>query len=407
MRTLLLLFGVFVFNNASAQRVCATYNPQSQRPEDNHHISTSNVAARDTIANEIITIPVVVHVVYNTNIQNISDAQIFSQIASLNQDFSLMNSNSSGIPAAFLSKAADVKIQFMLAKFDPMGRPTNGIVRKSTNKVSFKTDDAVKFSGAGGSDIWDSKQYLNIWVCNQEGNSLGYSSVPGSSPDRDGVVINYNVFGTTGVLRAPFNKGRTATHEIGHWLGLRHIWGDSNCGSDDVDDTPRQKSSNFGTPSFPHLSDCSVNGYGDMFMNYMDLTDDAVMNMFTNGQKIKMRSLFAINGFRNEMLSSKGIGEVEVANAPLPGNPVEEPVANISVKIYPNPASNFLNIEFTESADFNIIPATLYNSQGVPMKKLIIENKKTSVGISDLKPGVYFLRVGVSKGSEVLKVVKI
>ncbi|MEO5968263.1 MAG: M43 family zinc metalloprotease, partial [Ferruginibacter sp.] len=274
MRTFLLLFGVFVFNNASAQRVCAIYNPDNFRPESSQQSSTASAGARDTSLNEVISIPVVVHVVYNNNIQNISDEQVVSQITSLNNDFRLLNANASGIPAAFKSNAADVRIQFVLAKYDPMGRPTNGIVRRNTNKTSFRTDDAVKFTAAGGSDAWDTYHYLNIWVCSQEGNSLGYSSIPGSQPDRDGVVINYNVFGTTGVLKAPFNKGRTATHEIGHWMGLKHIWGDANCGSDDVDDTPRQKSFNYGMPSFPHLSDCSINGYGDMFMNYMDLTDD-------------------------------------------------------------------------------------------------------------------------------------
>lgn len=407
MRTFLLLFGVFVFNNASAQRVCATYNSQSFRPETSQQSSTSNVGARDTIANEIITIPVVVHVVYNTSIQNISDAQIASQILSLNNDFRLLNSNAAYIPAPFKSVAADVRIQFVLAKFDAMGRPTNGIVRRSTNKVSFKSDDAVKYTAAGGSDSWDASHYLNIWVCNQEGNSLGYSSVPGSQPDRDGVVINYNVFGTTGVLKAPFNKGRTATHEIGHWMGLNHIWGDSNCGSDDVDDTPRQKSFNYGMPSFPHLSDCSVNGYGDMFMNYMDLTDDAGMNMFTNGQKIKMRSLFALNGLRNEMLNSKGIGEGQIAGAPLP-NPTEEVITvEVSVKVFPNPAASIINIEFSEFADVNNVPAVLINAQGVVVKKVIVNNKKTSVSVSNLIPGIYFLRVGSGKSMKVLKVVKI
>ena len=407
MRTFLLLFGVFVFNNASAQRVCATYNSQSFRPETSQQASTSNVMARDTVANEIITIPVVVHVVYNNSVQNISDAQIASQITSLNNDFRLLNSNAVGIPAPFKVVAADVRIQFALAKFDPMGNPTNGIVRKSTNKVSFKTDDAVKFTGAGGSDAWDAKQYLNIWVCNQEGNSLGYSSVPGSQPDRDGVVINYNVFGTIGVLKAPFNKGRTATHEIGHWMGLSHIWGDSNCGSDGVDDTPRQKSFNYGIPSFPHLSDCSINGYGDMFMNYMDLTDDAGMSMFTNGQKIKMRSLFALNGFRNEMLSSKGNGEGHIAGAPLPNPTVEEVNVEVSVKVYPNPVASFINIEFSEMADVNNAQAVLINAQGVAVKRIIVNSKKTSVNVSDLMPGVYFLKLGDGKAKKVLKVVKI
>src|SRR5699024_2630864 len=135
-----------------------------------------------------------------------------------------------------------------------------GIVRKHTNVSSFMGEDGMKFSGSGGDDAWDSKRYLNIWVCSLFGRSLEYATPPGGPADKDGVVINFDVFGTTGSLRANFDKGRTATHEVGHWLGLRHIWGDETCGNDEVDDTPRQLSYNFNCPSFPHVTSCSPNG---------------------------------------------------------------------------------------------------------------------------------------------------
>jgi len=182
--------------------------------------------------NAVITIPVVVHVVYNTTTQNISDAQIQSQIDVLNEDFRKLNADRTLIPTDFSSVAADAEIQFCLAKRDPNGLSTTGIVRKSTTVTSFSSDDKVKSSTTGGSNAWPSSSYLNLWVCNLGGGLLGYAQFPGGPASTDGVVIGYTCFGRTGTAQAPFNKGRTGTHEVGHWLNLRHIWGDAACGSD-------------------------------------------------------------------------------------------------------------------------------------------------------------------------------
>ncbi len=251
----------------------------------------------------VVTIPVVVHVVYNTSSQNISDAQINSQIAILNQDFRKLNADISIVPSAFSGLAADCEIQFCLAQRDPNGNATNGIVRKSTTVTSFSSNDNIKRNANGGSDPWNTSAYLNIWVGNLSGGLLGYAQFPGGSAATDGVVILYTAFGNTGVAAAPFNKGRTATHEIGHWLNLRHIWGDATCGNDQVSDTPTQQTANYGCPSFPHVT-CSNGPNGDMFMNYMDYTDDACMVMFSAGQKTRM--LASLNTTRASLLSSLG-----------------------------------------------------------------------------------------------------
>ncbi len=257
----------------TAQRNCGTheYNVRNQHTvQISDQTSPAGYHNRDTVANEIITIPVVVHVLYHTANQNITNSQILSQLKVLNEDFRRMNADKANTPDAFKSVAADAKIMFCLAQINPAGRPASGIVRKYTTKEYFTVDDAMKFSAAGGDDAWDNKKYLNIWVCNIQNNVLGYASNPGSQADKDGVVIQFDAFGNTGTLRPGFNKGRTATHEIAHWMGLKHIWGDNSCGDDGIGDTPQQSGYNNSCPSIPHMSNCSPDANGDMFMNFMD-----------------------------------------------------------------------------------------------------------------------------------------
>ncbi|SHJ67688.1 Por secretion system C-terminal sorting domain-containing protein [Hymenobacter daecheongensis DSM 21074] len=251
------------------------------------------------------TIPVVVHVIYSNANENISDAQIASQIAVLNEDFRKLNSDVSKTPAAFAGLAADAGLQFVLAKRDPNGNATTGIERKSSTKTTWGTADAMKSTSTGGLNAWPASQYLNLWVCNIGGGILGYAQFPGGAASTDGVVIGPNYFGRTGYLSAPFNLGRTATHEVGHWLNLRHIWGDANCGNDLVSDTPTQQTSNAGCPAFPRRT-CGNTTNGDMFMNYMDYTDDACMYMFSTGQSTRMSALFATGGSRASLLTSLG-----------------------------------------------------------------------------------------------------
>jgi hypothetical protein len=254
----------------------------------------------------VITIPVVIHVVYKTAAQNISDAQINNQIETLNRDFRRTNLDAGNTPAAFKPLAADVEINFVLAKQDPNGNPTTGIVRKQTTTTIYSNDNMMS-SATGGSDIWDSKKYLNIYVCNIVDN-LGYAYYPGAPADIDAAVILYKAFGSIGTAEAPYHLGRTATHEVGHWLNLIHIWGDDKgaCnGSDEVADTPNQGGENTGCPTFPKFS-CSNGANGDMFMNYMDYCDDACMNMFSTGQKMRMKALFAPGGAREGLLTSNG-----------------------------------------------------------------------------------------------------
>jgi hypothetical protein len=261
------------------------------RMEDIERFIQERIASGDRVLlpDGSIQIPVVVNVLYKTNAQNISNAQIASQITVLNQDFSATNSDYSNIPSTFTGVASgDIDVSFVLVN----------TIRKKTNKTSWQTNDAMKKSSQGGINPTSPTTHLNIWVCNLAGGILGYAQFPGGNSATDGVVLDDNATGTTGTASAPFNKGRTATHEVGHWLNLRHIWGDATCGTDYVSDTPVHNTANYGCPSHPHYSTCSGTPI-EMTMNYMDYTDDACMYMFSAGQKTRMQAVFAPGGPRN------------------------------------------------------------------------------------------------------------
>ena len=238
-----------------------------------------------------VTIPVVVHVLYRTAKENISDAQIRSQIDVLNADYQASNPDKAKVPGVWSNLLIDSKIRFALATRTPLGKKTNGIVRKKTTRSQFLADDGVKSSKTGGANPWPSNRFLNIWACSLGDGLLGYAQFPGGPAATDGVVILNTAFGNTGTAKPPFGLGRTATHEVGHWLNLRHIWGDTDdcTGSDFVADTPGQQHPNRASPVFPHVS-CNNAPNGDMFMNYMDYVDDSAMVMFTRGQVARMHA---------------------------------------------------------------------------------------------------------------------
>jgi hypothetical protein len=263
----------------------------------------------------IITIPVVVHVVYSSPAENISAAQILTAIDIINKDYRRLNADTSATPSVFAAVAADCEIEFCLATSDPNGNSTSGITRTATSQTSFSggtfngvnwSNDGVKYTSQGGINAWNTSQYLNIWVCDLA-NLRGYAQFPGGPSSSDGVVIDYTRFGNIGTAAwAPFII-KTATHEIGHWLNLSHIWGNniletSNCGDDYCNDTPTESSSTYGIPTFPYNTNsiCNPGPNGEMFMNFMDYTD--CRNIFTQDQKTRMRA--AINLFRPAFLNT-------------------------------------------------------------------------------------------------------
>jgi PKD repeat protein len=270
-----------------------------QRLEELTEELAANPKPKGPGAKNVITIPVVYHIVWRQAAENISDNQIITQQAVLNEDFRRLNADASATLAQFQGVAADSEIEFCLAKRDPQGNPTTGIVRYQTNTASFSTNNGVKSAATGGANPWPVGQYLNIWVCNLSGGTLGYAQFPGGPANTDGVVLNYRYVGRGGSAQQPYAGGRTGTHEVGHWLNLRHIWGDANCGNDQVADTPPASGPHYGCP----LNAQSCGGL-NMVQNYMDYSDDNCMNLFTLGQKTRM--LAALTGPRASLLNSLG-----------------------------------------------------------------------------------------------------
>lgn len=245
------------------------------------------------------TIPVVFHIIYTNANENIPDEVISSQLAALNRDFNLQNADVANVPAEFQPAISNFEINFCLAAFDPWGVPTSGIQRRETAvDTFFSNQQNAKFFSLGGLDAWDRDRYLNIWVVPRlksapgGGTLLGYAAFPGGAANVDGVVIVTPAFGDKTIFNYPlisnvYNRGRTAVHEVGHWLSLKHIWGDAVCGNDGIDDTPVHDSANYGCPAYPFNSNCGGTLHSQMTMNYMDYVDDGCMFMFTNDQKTR------------------------------------------------------------------------------------------------------------------------
>ena len=330
------------------------------------------------------TIPVVIHVLYNNSDQNISDERIFSQIDVLNNDYNAINDEISSVPQEFENVIGNVGISFCLAQVDPNGNNCSGINRVYTDTEAFQGfNDSMKYSDSGGVDAWDTEQYLNIWVCELSGNTLGFATMPGDvsdSPELDGVVIDYKYFGVDlfSTDNPYYNLGRTGTHEIGHYFGLEHTFYAGCSDWDNCDDTPAISSPTYGCPSFPQQSCQSVN----MTMNFMDYTNDACMSMFTDCQANIM--IDVLLNERSNLLNN--------TNCNLSIDEIND-VSNLS--IYPNPVTDNLYLD-SQYTDISILD--IYG------RKLLLSHKinNTFLDVSFLPSGTYFIKLN----NRILKFVK-
>lgn len=346
----------------------------------------------DYTVTAVVTIPVVFHVVWNTTAESLNVNRLNDQLAVLNADYRKLNTDWSNTPSAWQGLVADCEVQFCLAQRDPSGNATTGITYTNTTVTSFSTNNAVKYNSQGGKNIWDRNKYLNIWVCDLGSGLLGYAQFPGGNSATDGVVIDYQYTGTTGAS-APFNKGRTATHEVGHWLNLRHIWADDNggCTSDDlVSDTPIQANYTFNCPSPSSVitDACQPSAPGIMWMNYMDYVDDACMYMFTTGQKTRITA--TLNGTRVSIKTSNG------CTPPSAG--VTE-YTSYAINIIPNPGSG----QFIVSSPVYSLKdcqVRVFDAVGKQMTNFQNGNSiEVKLDLSALPEGVYFLQLDNGTGT--------
>jgi hypothetical protein len=337
---------------------------------------------------EVLTIPVVVHVLWRQPAENISGAQIQSQIEVLNRDFRKLNDNLKETPGAFMGLAADVELEFCLATIDPLGNETDGITRTQTQVDNIgEADDWFK-DHRGGVAPWDNTKYVNIWVCDiGDDGTLGFASPPGTAdpPESDGLVIGHQFFGTIGTASASeFNDlGRTTTHEMGHYFNLEHLWGPDagGCGEDDfVDDTPLQDIESEECHRFPLFDDCTSSGSGIMFNNFMDYTDDICMTMFTRGQKDRM--LAAVNGPRSTLLNSNVCAPTTSARSYA--------FTQNAFKTFPNPAQNSMVISPMNQVASKQLKAELYSVLGHKELDFLIDGE-TDLDLSEVPNGIYLL----------------
>jgi hypothetical protein len=352
------------------------------------------------------TIPVIIHIIHNGEPigtgTNLSQQQIDSQLDVLNEDYRMMNADLINTPAPFLPLAADIGLNFAKATVDPNGNVLSiaGIERINRNTMSWTSppysmsyiDNTIK-----PQTIWNPYQYLNIWVVSLSGGMMGYSTLPANSglscmptgtadPLRDGVVIHYMAFGRTGVATAPFDKGRSATFEIGRWLGLRSYSAQSSC-DDCVSDTPPTSASHAGCPTFPHMgSSCSVGPNGDMFMNFMSYSDDACKSLFTQGQKARIDSTLTNGTFQSALRLSTTYQPAGI-----------EENNGLSASVYPNPAKDRITIKLPGAITGTV---AVYSAIGTKLLEMKIENTaQAEILLKDISSGVYMVQITAEKGS--------
>lgn len=393
-----------------------TSNPGYESDANDLYRKAVSMIDRGQRGGGVYQIPVVFHIIYNTPAENLSDDLAHSQIARLNMDYRRLNADTTDTRVEFLPVAADTEIEFYLAGVDPDGNPTNGITHTETSRSDFAIDpfnpasmDEMKMESTGGVAAWDTEKYLNIWVCDLIGTGslfqiLGFAFPPSiapnwpagsaaSSSEFEGVAIHYEVFGENNPLSvgtfATADMGRTAVHEVGHYLGLRHIWGDvlfgDGCTEDDgLEDTPNA-SANAGQMCNFSNNTCvdSPVDFPDMIENYMDYAEEQCMNLFTEDQVQIMQW----------MLDSARTG---LHTNPVEPSTVNDLVSSSNLSVFPNPATDRLTVQFNRVADFsNVVLVDVQGRVVADFPSANVMERSFNIDLSSTLNGVYLLSLNV------------
>lgn len=332
------------------------------------------------------TIPIVLHILYNNEEQRISYEQIYSQIEALNRDFNgltEMVEHEAVSAEGFGELIANIGLKFCLTAVDERGRDTSGVNYIPTERSDWSVDDAMKMEEIGGIKAWDTEKFLNIWIVDLKGIASGYAQMPGGIAETDGIVIDYNHFGTNGSAKYPFNEGKTLTHLIGNYLGLYSLWGYERCEDDYVDDTPIHNFENFGCPVYRHVSTCEGQSV-EMSMNFMDSSNDACMSMFTKGQKQRIVAMLSEGGPRNNLLSN--YKKIQCENQKTASNQSNE------ILIYPNPSKEDINIELPLASNYQTLNLQVLAPDGKIIYQTNLDNQNNKPLIIDkstLSDGLY------------------
>ena len=384
---------------ADAQPACG-FEPQRDPQIEQYTEGYVRNFLRNAQSRTVARIPVVFHIVWQTAAENVSDAEIQTQLAAINRDFRKRNADMSDVPINFARLAADCEIEFCLAQRDVLGRLTTGVVRQQTNIQNIGSEFAdsihrkIYYSEFNGDNAWNPSNYLNIWVCSFDGGINGLASSPAKALQRrseDGVVIDYRVFGSGS--REGRQRGRTLVHEIGHYFNLLHIWGsDDTCNDDDeVEDTPQQAAPSSGCPSFPKSSGCGNNG-GSMFMNFMDYSFDECSQIFSAGQKARMWA--TLTGFRADLLRG-------LACEPVTATADIAPEWSVS----PNPARSILTIQLPSTGVSTGRKVVLQNAMGQILLEKAAGTEGVECNVSTLPNGLYFVTLVVGNQRFMKKII--
>lgn len=346
------------------------------------------------------TIPVIFHIVYRTPQERVSRTQIQSQIDALNRDFNhevvTINHPAEQLENFINRRPERMDINFCLAEVKVGNRTFDGISYIETEKRRWRHNDTIKSKDHGGSDVFQPNRYLNVWVGHFVDSISGYAQMPGGLDETDGIAIDYRFFGQGGTAVAPYDEGKTLTHLVGNYLGLRELWNDrSPCSDDGIFDTPIHNAPNIGCPTYKHISLCAGTPV-EMTMNFMDNTDDACMNMFTFGQMIRMHAALAPRGPRHQLTTgqprckdNQDLVDEDIENR---SEPEEEQLASNSLPmlmLQPNPAKDEVQILVDEYK--GQVELTIYNAMGQLVDQRQFSGKVLTLNCSNWSRGIYLV----------------